>query len=152
MCSRSEQIRLPEPARHKILKMAGFLDGEGKSLAADFDLSVAAALSLAATLPELDLEGARLGNGEFPLRPVVRIDPVTEAVFVRGGFVTQHHAMGCGVASEQGEGARGLLRDRLAFGCRPKRHSLEVHHRAALERTATRAQRERLGAGQIKTA
>ena len=88
----------------------------------DFDPRVAAALSFPAALPDLDLEGARLRNGEFPLRPIVRIDPIAEAIFIRRGFVAHHDAMRCGVVREQRDGARVLLRDRLAFGCWPERH------------------------------
>src|SRR3989441_8527068 len=152
MRSRFQQILSSEPAQNEILKVAGLLDDEPKFPAADFELRVATALSFAATLPDLDLECGRFCNIEFPFRPIVRIDPIAEAVFIRRGFVAQHNAVRCDVAREEREGTRLLLCDWLAFGCGPQRHGLEVHHCAAFERTAAYAKGERLGPGEIETA
>src|SRR6185503_7593204 len=98
--SRFQQIHKPRPAGHEILKVAGLLDDEPKLLTADLDFRVASALSLAATQPGFDFESSRFRNGELPFRPIVRIDPITEAVLVRSRFVAQHDAVRCGVARE----------------------------------------------------
>ena len=99
-----EMAGLEAPSHHEHAPLARLLDGELKFPAADFDLRVASALAFAATLPGLDLEVARFRNGELPFRPIVRIDPIAEAVFVRRGFVAQHHAVRCGVAGQEREG------------------------------------------------
>ena len=85
--------------------MAGLLDNERESLSADLDRNVAAALFFAAALPELDLKRARPRERKLPLRPIVWIDPVTKAVFIRRRFVTHHDGVSYRVARLEDDGA-----------------------------------------------
>src|ERR1051326_6552151 len=119
------QVHVPELTRHEILKVPRLHDDKVEFVSVDFDLRVAPALSFAAALPDLDLERAWIRQSELPLRPVVRIDPIAEAILIRRWFVAQHDAVGCGVPRKEGEATGRILRDGSAFGCRPKRHGLE---------------------------
>src|SRR5207249_5671012 len=132
--------------------MAGLLDAEREPLSADLDGYVAATLPFAAALRDLDLERGGPPDRELPLRPIVRIDPVPEAILVGGRLEAHHDAVGGRVARRECDGARSIQCNRLSFWSRLQRDGLEVHDRAALEREATHAHGERLGLGEVETA
>ena len=148
MLAGGRQRHPPEPARDEVLEMARLLDDEREPLATDLDRDVAAAVPVAAALPDLDLERARLRDGELPVGPVGGVHPVAEAILVRRRLIAHHHAVRGRLAGAQQNFAGGLLNDWLTFRRGPECERTQVKVRMA-HRLIGQRHRERFRLRQV---
>src|SRR5216117_856585 len=138
-----------EAARDEVLEMAGVLHDKTQPLLAHGYRYFTTAVAFAAALPDLDLERSRARDGKFPLRPIVRVSPEAEAVFVRSRFVTHHRAVRDGVSSGQRDVAGRLLNNRLTFRRRPQDYRFQIQGRRASQCLARDRDLKWLCLGQI---